>query len=99
MTDRDPPRTRTRVFDMRLDGSFPPPPGTPVAARIAGTALGVAVLVGALALAALVLWLVLWAIVVLVPIALLAGAVAWVAYRYQAWKTGGSRGPHDVFRR
>ena len=93
-------RPDPKLIEMRIDGSFPPPPGAPLPMKIAGIALAVATLAGALALAALVVWLVLWAILVLVPLALLAAAVAWVAYRYQAWKRGGSfGGPRDVFRR
>jgi len=86
---------------MRIDGSFPPPRGAPLPTRIAGIALAIATLAGGLALAALVLWLVLWAMLVLVPIALLGGLVAWAGYRYQMWKRGGSfgGGPRDVFRR
>jgi hypothetical protein len=34
-----------------------------------------------------------------VPTALLAGGIAWVAYRYQLWKNGRSfGGPRRVFR-
>lgn len=90
-----------KLIDMRIDGSFVPTRGAPLAVKIAGIALAIATLAGALALAALVVWLVLWAIVVLVPLALIAAAVAWLAYRYQAWQRGGSfgGGPRDVFRR
>lgn len=90
-----------KLIEMRIDGSFPPPRRAPLPMKIAGIALAVATLAGALALAALVVWLVLWAILVLVPLALLAAGVAWVAYRYQTWKRGGSLGggPRDVFRR
>ncbi len=85
---------------MRIDGSFPPPRGATLPMKIAGMALAVASLAGALALAALVVWIVMWAVMILVPIALLAGLVAWVAYRYQVWKARGSfGGPRDVFRR
>ncbi len=95
MTRHPPP-----IIDMRIDGSFPPPRGATLPMRIAGTALVIATLAGALALAALVVWIVMWAVMILVPIALLAGVVAWAAYRYQTWKSRGSfGGPRDVFRR
>ena len=83
---------------MRLDGSFPPPRGATLPMRIAGAALTVAILAGALALAALIVWIVMWAVMILVPLALLAGGVAWAAYRFQMWKTRGSLGgPRDLF--
>lgn len=88
------------VIDMRLDGSFPQPRGASLPMKIAGIALMIATLAGALALAALVIWLVLWAVMVLVPVALVAGFVAWAAYRYQMWKRGGSfRSSRNVYRR
>ena len=84
---------------MRIDGTFPPPRGASLPMKIAGVALAVAVLAGALALAALIVWIAMWALMILVPLALLAGAVAWAAYRFQIWKNGGSLGgPRDVFR-
>ncbi len=93
-------RRNTQTIDMRLDGSFPTSRRPSMPQKIAGIALAVAVLAGALALLALLAWLVLWAVLVLVPMALLAGAVAWATYRFQAWKArrsfGGSR---DLFRR
>jgi Flp pilus assembly protein TadB len=93
-------RRRSPVIDMRIDGSFPPPRGTSLPMKIAGIALAIATLAGVLALAALVVWLVLWVALILVPVALLAGFVAWVAYRYQAWRRGGSfRSPRNVYRR
>jgi hypothetical protein len=93
MTRRPPP-----IIDMRLDGSFPPPRGATLPMRIAGAALTVAILAGALALAALIVWIVMWAVMILVPLALLAGGIAWAAYRFQMWKTRGSLGgPRDLF--
>jgi len=83
---------------MRLDGSFPPPRGATLPMKIAGAALTVAILAGALALAALVVWIVMWAVMILVPLALLAGGVAWAAYRFQMWRARGSLGgPRDLF--
>ncbi len=99
MTRRD-PRRHPPIIEMRIDGSFPPPRGPSLPMKIAGIALAVATLAGSLALAALVLWLVLWAVLILVPLALLGGVVAWAAYRYQVWKRGDLfGGPRDVFRR
>ena len=93
-------RTRPPTIEMRLDGTFPPPRGASLPVRIAGIALAVAVLAGGFALLALVAWLVLWAVLILVPMALLAGAVAWAAYRLQTWKAARSfGGPRDLFRR
>jgi len=94
MTRRPPP-----IIEMRLDGSFPPPRGAALPIKIAGAALIAAVLTGALALVALIAWIVLWAVMILVPLALLSGVVAWAAYRFQVWKSSGSLGgPRDLFR-
>lgn len=94
MSKREPP-----VIDMRIDGSFPPPRGAPLPARIASAAVVIAVIAGGLVLVSLIMWLLLWAVAILLPVALVAGLIAWGAYKYQAWKGGGSfRGPRDVFR-
>lgn len=67
--------------------------------KVAGAALAVAVLAGALAVAALIVWIVMWAMMILVPLALLAGGIAWAAYRFQVWKMRRSfGGPRDLFR-
>lgn len=87
------------VIDMRIDGSFPPPRNASLAAKIASIAILVAVAAGGLVLFAAILWLVLWTIAILLPVAVIAGVVAWGAYKYQSWKMRGSfRGPRDVFR-
>jgi hypothetical protein len=54
----------------------------PVAARIFAWAIVVAVVAAALAVAALALWFAL----ILIPIVALAAAIAWLSFRYQAWK-------------
>ena len=82
--DRTPPQ-----IEMRIDGDFlPQRPSWP--ARLAGIAVIVAVLAGSLAVAALALWLAL----ALIPVALVAGLIAWAAIRFQLWRRGASfRGP------
>jgi hypothetical protein len=61
----------------------------PVAARIFAWAIVIAVLAAALAVAAIALWFAL----ILIPVVILAAAIAWLAFRYQVWRAGGSRWP------
>jgi hypothetical protein len=82
MSDRVPPD-----LDLLPDGSFRPRQ-PPLAIRVLRWALVVALLAGGLALAAFALWFAL----VLIPIAVAAGLIAWLAFRYQLWRSGGPRG-------
>ena len=77
MSDR-----RTPELDMLPDGSFRQPTRPPIMTRIFIWAAVIAAIAGALALAAFALWIAL----ILLPIALLAGVIAWVALRYQIWR-------------
>ena len=80
------------TIDMTPDGRFAAPPQSfrptwPV--KIGVMAVLVAVGATFLAVAALFLWLALW----LIPVALVAGAIAWASLRYQMWKMRRSGGP------
>ncbi len=88
MRDRIPPE-----LDMLPDGSVRPR-RPPVAIRVFRWALIVALLAGALALAAVALWFAL----VLIPVAIGAGLIAWLAFRYQLWRAGRSPGNRNVWR-
>jgi hypothetical protein len=77
MSDRYPPE-----LDMLPDGSFRQPARPPILTRIFLWAVVIAVIAGGLAAAAFALWLAL----ILVPVALLAGAIAWLAFRFQLWR-------------
>ncbi|HVC60989.1 MAG TPA: hypothetical protein VND19_11600 [Acetobacteraceae bacterium] len=81
MSDRVPPE-----LEMRADGSFRLPSRPPLLTRIFIWAAVIAVIAGGLAVAAFALWLAL----ILVPVALLAAVVAWLAFRFQLWRAGGS---------
>ena len=85
MSDRVPPD-----LDLLPDGSFSPR-RPPLAARIFRWAVVIALLAVTLALAAFALWFAL----VLIPVAIVAGLIAWLAFRYQVWRAGksGTRGP------
>jgi len=83
--------TRARVpqtIDMTPDGEFvtphvPPAPGPGLwAVRLGLGAAVVAAIAGALAVAALVLWVA----SVMIPVALVAGVVAYAAFRFQVWR-------------
>ncbi len=89
MSDRLPPE-----LDMLPDGSLRPRQ-PPLAARVFRWAVIIALLAGALAIAAVALWFAL----VLIPVAIAAGVIAWLAFRYQVWKAGRSAGARNVWRR
>lgn len=67
---------------MRIDGSFHTPQRPSFVTRIFVWGVGIAVIAGGLALAAFALWLAL----ILVPVALIAGVIAWLAFRFQLWR-------------
>jgi fatty acid desaturase len=81
MSDRRPPE-----LDLLPDGSFRSR-RPPVTARIFAWAIVIAVVAAALAVAALALWFAL----ILIPVVLVAGLIAWLAFRYQVWRAGQGR--------
>jgi hypothetical protein len=78
MSDRRPPE-----LDLLPDGSYRPR-RPPIAARIFAWAIVVLVVATALAVAAFALWFAL----ILIPVVLMAGLIAWLALRYQVWRAG-----------
>jgi hypothetical protein len=88
MSDHVPPD-----LDLLPDGSFRPR-RPPLAVRVFRWAVVIALLAGALALAAVALWFAL----VLIPVAIGAGLIAWLAFRYQLWR-GGNPGAGNSWRR
>jgi hypothetical protein len=85
-----------RIIDMTLEGEFvspPPPPRAPIGARI----LLWAIVVMVLAVTALIVALTFWFVVMILPVVLAAALIAYLAIRYQMWRTGRSftvwRGP------
>jgi hypothetical protein len=88
MSDRIPPE-----LDMLPDGTFRPTQ-PPIAVRVFRWAAIIALLAGGLALAALALWFAL----ILIPVVIGAGLIAWLAYRYQIWRTGRGPGNRNVWR-
>ena len=70
------------VLDMTPDGQFRGPPRVPLSTRLLGIALAITAITAALAIAALALWFAL----ILIPVALGAAAVAWLAWRYRLWR-------------
>ena len=85
-----------RELDMTPDGQFRGPPPASLADRIFRWAILVAVIAGGLGLAALAFWFAL----LLIPVAIVAGLLAWAALRWRLWRAqhlfGGQR---DPFRR
>ncbi len=80
---------------MLPDGSFRRPARPPVMTRIFIWAAVVAAIAGALAFAAFALWIAL----ILVPIALIAGVIAWAALRFQLWRARRTQEPGRGVRR
>jgi hypothetical protein len=85
-----PDRYRLEI-DMRPDGSFREPVKPPLAARIFFWAIVVVTVAGSIVVAALALWVAL----ALVPLVIGAAIVAYLAFRFQLWRSGGTlgRGP------
>ena len=70
-------------LDLLPDGSYRQR-RAPVTARIFAWAIVIAVVAAALAVAALALWFAL----ILIPVAIVAGLIAWLAFRYRLWRAG-----------
>ncbi len=68
-------------LDLLPDGSYRQR-RPPVAARIFAWAIVIAVVAAALAVAAFALWIAL----ILIPVVVVAGLIAWLAFRYQVWR-------------
>jgi hypothetical protein len=85
--------SRRLVIDMTPEGQFAAP--SPWASRFLRIAVLVAVILAAATLASLALWLAL----TLIPIAIVAGLIAYAAWRWQAWRAGRSSvdGDRDPF--
>jgi hypothetical protein len=81
MSDRMPPE-----LDLLPDGSYRPR-RPPMASRIFAWAIVTAAVAAALALAAVALWFAL----ILIPVVVVAGLIAWLALRYQLWRAGQGR--------
>jgi hypothetical protein len=76
-----------RIIDMTLEGEFvspPPPPKPPIGARIMLWAIVAMVL----AVTVLIVALTFWFVVMLLPLMLAAGLIAYLAFRYQLWRSG-----------
>jgi len=85
-----------RIIDMTLEGDFVSPPPLsrpPIGARI----MVWAVVVMVLAVTALIVALTFWFVLMILPLVLGAALVAYLALRYQLWRSGRSftvrRGP------
>jgi hypothetical protein len=81
------------VLDMTPDGQFRDPAAPPASVAILRYAIIAAVLCGSLALAALVLWFAL----LLIPVAIVAGVIAYAAFKWRIWRMRSSfRGHRDI---
>lgn len=77
------------VIDMAPDGTFRTKPSglrAPLSFKLLLGATIVAVLAGAAAVAALALWIA----ALLLPVVVIAAAVAYGAYKYRVWRRGAS---------
>ncbi len=82
---------------MTLEGDFvspPTPPRPPIGARIMMWAIVAMVL----AVTVLIVALTFWFVVMILPLVFAAALIAYLAFRYQVWRSGGSftirRGPY-----
>jgi hypothetical protein len=86
-----------RIIDMTLEGEFVSPPSharPPIGARIMLWAIVAMVL----AVTLLIVVVTFWFVVMILPLVLAAALIAYLAFRYQLWRTGRSsftirRGP------
>lgn len=85
-----------RIIDMTLEGEFlppPRPPRPPIGAQIMLWAIVAMVL----AVTVLIVAVTFWFVVMILPLLLAAGLIAYLAFRYQLWRAGRSfsmrRGP------
>lgn len=81
-------------IDMTPDGDFREPAKPPLAARIFFWAILVVTVAGSIVVAALALWFAL----ALIPLVIGAAIVAYLAFRFQLWRSGGSLGGKRVRR-
>lgn len=87
------------VIDMTPDGRFREPPQAsgarvPVSFKLLIGAVVVAVLAGTAAVAALALWVV----SMLLPVMVIAGGVAYAAFKYRQWRHRGGLSARNVRR-
>jgi hypothetical protein len=85
-----------RIIDMTLAGDFvspPRPPRPPIGTQIMLWAIVAMVL----AVTALIVAVTFWFVLMILPLVLAAGLIAYAAFRYQLWRAGRSftirRGP------
>lgn len=85
--DRIPP-----TLDMRLDGSFKTAnrPTTPLSFKLMLGAIMLAVVAGAIAFAALALWV----FAMVLPVVIVAAAVAWATMKFRQWQVARARASH-----
>jgi len=77
------------ILEMTVEGDFvepPKEPRLPLGSKLLIWSAGIASIAaaGAVALAAL------WLLAIMIPIALVAAAIAYGVFRYQMWRNGGS---------
>jgi hypothetical protein len=79
-----PRRGEGPVIDMTPEGQFAAPPQPPLSSKILGIAILIAVVAGVAGLAMLAFYVAM----LLIPVALGAAAIAYLAYRFQRWRAG-----------
>ena len=81
------------ILEMTIEGDFvdspqgpPQPPKVPFGTRV----LIWSAVIAAIAIGCAVAVFALWLLAVLIPVALIAAAIAYGVFRYQMWRNGGS---------
>ena len=84
------------IIDMTPQGDFQQRSATPLSMQVLRVAVMVAILAGALAIAAFALWIAL----LLIPVAITAAIVGWLAWRWRVWRlrTRGASGSNLYYR-
>ena len=83
------------IIDMRPDGSFVEPPRRATSPVTAKLMLG-GILVAAVAVSIAVAALAVWVVSLVLPVAILAAAVAWAAFKFRQWQSFRSYGGRNL---
>ncbi len=88
------------ILEMTIEGEFvdpPQPPRVPFGTKVMIWSAAVAAIAVACAVACAVALAALWLLAFMIPVALIAAAVAYGVFRYQMWRSGGSNTGRTIY--